>query len=110
MAFGACCGRVGPRNSEGPKVRFVRRMVPFPGTDLFPARARMVFHVACAVRRCQPKPGEPFADRLGIRLFHRLSSPQRGAGSWMDVYAGGNRVAVGTIRVRIPLELPATFE
>jgi uncharacterized protein len=110
LVSGAYSGRVGGRNPESPEVHWVRRMVPVRRTDLFPVGARVVFHLAYAIRCWQSKPGEPIADRLGVRLFHRISSPQRAAGSGMDVYPGGNRVALGTLCVRISLDLPPTFE
>ena len=106
----AGCSRVGGRNSESPKVYFVSRMVPVPRPDLFPGRARVVFQLADAVRRRQPEPGMPFADQFGLCLFRRLSSPQRRAESWVDVYAGRDRLALGALHIRIPLDLRPTLE
>ena len=51
-----------------------------------------------------------YQKRDDLRLFHRLSPSQRRAGSGMDVYAGGDRLALGTLRIGIPLDLRPTFE
>ena len=55
MASYARCSGLDRRNSKDEKLCLVGGVVPLCCADLFPAGARVVFHLARAVRCCQPK-------------------------------------------------------